>query len=123
VKPTIECTPRAAATSAASAIASASSTVLASGFSHSTCLPASSAAMAISACVSARGAHVDEVDVVAGDQALPVRLGGRQPSLPAARSTASASRPHSAVSAGDSGRSKNRPAEAQACEWAAPMKA
>ena len=38
--------------SATSVIATASSTVLASGFSQSTCLPASSAAMAISACVS-----------------------------------------------------------------------
>ena len=40
------------ARAAASAMASASATVLASGFSHSTCLPASSAATAISACVS-----------------------------------------------------------------------
>ena len=43
---------RAAARSAVATIARASSTVLASGFSHSTCLPASSAATAISAWVS-----------------------------------------------------------------------
>ena len=49
MKPTIERTPRSAARAAASAIASASATVFASGFSHSTCLPASSAAIAISA--------------------------------------------------------------------------
>ena len=48
----MERTPRDWARPAAAAMASASGTVLASGFSHSTCLPASSAATEISACES-----------------------------------------------------------------------
>jgi hypothetical protein len=52
LKPIIERTPRALARAAAAAIARASGTVVASGFSHSTCWPASRAAMAISACAS-----------------------------------------------------------------------
>ena len=48
----MERTPRAWARAAAAAMASASATELAIGFSHSTCLPASSAATEISACES-----------------------------------------------------------------------
>src|SRR6218665_85553 len=52
VNPTIAKTPLACARSAAAAICSASATELASGFSHSTCLPALRAAIAIWACES-----------------------------------------------------------------------
>ena len=45
-------TPRLLASLAAAAISADSSTEFASGFSHSTCLPAASAAIAISKCVS-----------------------------------------------------------------------
>ena len=86
--------------SAAAAIASASATVLASGFSHSTCLPASSAAIAISAWRVARGADVDEVDVVPGDHRAPVGLGRRPADLRAAAATPAASRPHDAAISG-----------------------
>ena len=60
--------PRPPGRPAAAAIASASATVLASGFSHSTCLPAASAAMRDLGVAVARRADVDQVDVVPGDQ-------------------------------------------------------
>ncbi len=116
-------TPRAAARSAAAAIASASARVLASGFSHSTCLPASSAAMATSAwnspgvqmstsCTSSRLTRARQSVSVAA-----------QPSRSAAARTAAAFRPHSAAMAGRSGRSNTCGTVRQAWEWAAPMNA
>jgi hypothetical protein len=116
-------TPAARARSAAATIARASATELARGFSHSTCLPASSAAMAISAWVSP--------GVQTSTSPTSSRLSScfqsvstdRQPSLRAAASTAAASRPHSTAMSGRSGRSKKRCAVRQAWEWAAPMKA
>ena len=66
VNPTIDRTPRARAASAAATIASASATVLASGFSHRTCLPASNAAIAISACACSAFATPTSVATTAG---------------------------------------------------------
>ena len=73
-------------------MASASATVLASGFSHSTCLPASSAAMAISACESP-GVHTSMSCTSSRlDQGAPVGLGGR-PAVAARRGRAPPPRP------------------------------
>jgi hypothetical protein len=116
-------TPFARALCAAATIARASSTVLASGFSHSTCLPASRAAIAISACVSPgvqMSTSATSARSITRRQSVSVL---RQPMRSAAAAVAVALRPHSAARSGRSGRSKNRPAVRQACEWAAPMKA
>ena len=123
VKPTIERTPRWAADAAAAAIASASSTVLASGFSHMTCLPASSAAIAISAWVlpgvqmsmTSMSSRVSRARQSVSTDAHPKRR--------ATSPAAAASRPQIAVRRGVSGRSKKAGAVRQAWEWAAPMKA
>ena len=105
-------------------MASASATVFANGFSHRTCLPASSAAMAISACVSP-GVQMSMTSM-SGRSTSSLPVGRREdchPRVAAARLAASASRPQSATMRGDSGRSKTRPAVRHAWEWAAPMKA
>jgi hypothetical protein len=115
-------TPRAAARSAAAAIASASATVFASGFSHSTCLPASSAAIAISAweepgeqmsTTSMSGSSMTRLQSVSACS---------QPNFSRAASTRERSRPTIVRITGAAGRSKNRGATRQPCEWAAPMK-
>ncbi len=105
-------------------MASASATVLASGFSHRTCLPASRAAIAISAWVwpgvqtstrsmssrSTSARHdVSVLDHPSCDAALRDLLGVDVPRAPS--------------SAAAAGRSKKRGAVRQAWEWAAPMKA
>ena len=85
--------------------------------------PPASAAIAISAWLSPgvqTSINCTSSRVSSLRQSVSVSL---QPSLLAAASTASAFRPHSTVIAGCSGRSKNRGALRQACEWAAPMKA
>ena len=115
--------PRVAASSAAAVISSASATVLASGFSHSTCLPACRAAVAISTCMSP-GVQMS-IRSMSGRstsrrQSVSAEL---QPYCWAAARTATPLRPATAVSSGLSGRSKNLGAVLQACEWAAPMKA
>ena len=116
-------TPRAAARSAAATMARASSTVLASGFSHSTCLPASSAAIAISACVSPGEQTSTSPTSSRVSSARQSVSTDRHPSFSAAAAALSLSRPHRTARSGCSGRSKNRPAVRQAWEWAAPMKA
>jgi hypothetical protein len=115
-------TPAAAAFAAAPAIASASATVLASGFSHSTCLPASSAATAISAC--------DEPGVTMSTRSTSSRsttarqsvAGSAQPNRSADAAVVPASRPATTAISIGRGRSKNRGAFRHACECAAPMK-
>ena len=113
------------ACSAAAAIASASATVLASGFSHSTCLPASSAAIAISAWVSP-GVQMSTRSMSSrSTSAAPVGL-GLGPAEPVAAAAAVALGVAAADdrhASGRSGRSKKRGAVRQAWEWAAPMKA
>ena len=116
-------TPLARAASAAATIAFASSTVLASGFSHSTCLPASSAAIAISACVSPGVQTSTSWTSSRPRSAFQSVSVCRQPMRWAAAAVVSALRPQSTAMSGCSGRSKNRPAVRHACEWAAPMKA
>ena len=95
----------AAARSAAAAIASASSTVFASGFSHSTCLPASSAAIAISAWESP-GVTMSTMSM--SSRAITSRQSvadSAQPHLSAAAATAAALRPTTTPSrAGRGGR-------------------
>ena len=105
------------------AISSASATVFASGFSQSTCLPASSAAMAISAWVSpacrcrrgrrrrARAARFQSVSV----DSHPSR--SRRPRRP--RRLPTAQRGH----LGAQRQVEESDAVRQATEWAAPMKA
>ena len=123
MNPTIDLIPLAFAASAAAVIASASSTVLASGFSHRTCLPASRAAIAISAWLSP-GVHTSISWMSSRPSSLRQSVSvSCQPSFVAAASTASALRPQSTFIAGSSGRSKKRGALRQACEWAAPMNA
>ena len=117
--------PAARARSAAATIARASSTVLASGFSHSTCLPASSAAMAISAWRVARRADVDQRRRRRGvEQLLPVGLDRPPAQLRRGRRRRPPRRGRRArpVRAAAAGR-RTRSAVRQACEWAAPMKA
>ncbi len=82
-EPTMASTPCSAARRAAAAIDWASATVFANGFSHSTCLPASRAATAISAWVS-RGADVDQVDVRYGRADL-AGVRSRSPASPPVR--------------------------------------
>ncbi len=114
--------PRPAARSAAAFIASASATVFASGFSQSTCLPASSAAIAISACVSP-GVTMSTTSMssraITSRQSVAVSA---QPHLRAFAATPAASRPTTTVISGSRGRSKNRGATRQPWECAAPMK-
>ena len=116
-------TPRAAASAATAAISLASATLLASGFSHSTCFPAFNAAMAISACVSP-GVQMSTRSTssrsTSARQSVSVLA---QPKRRAASVTRPRSLPASAVSSGTRGRSKKRGAVRQACEWAAPIKA
>jgi hypothetical protein len=116
-------TPCAAAFSAAATIARASSTVFASGFSHSTCLPASSAAIAISAWVSPGEQTSTSATSSRVSRARQSVSTDRHPSFSAAAPAFAASRPQSTVRSGWSGRSKNRPAVRHAWECAAPMKA
>ena len=116
-------TPAARARSAAATMARASATVLANGFSHRTCLPASSAAMAISACVSPGVQTSTSATSSRASSCFQSVSTDRQPSFWAAAATAVASRPQSTARSGRSGRSKNRLAVRQAWEWAAPMKA
>ncbi len=100
--------PRSAARAAASAIASASSTVFASGFSHSTCLPASSAAIAISACESP-GVTMSTMSM--SSRAITSRQSvadSAQPHFSAAAATASAFRPTTTAISTASGRSNMR---------------
>ena len=123
MKPTIERTPEARARSAAAAIASASATVLASGFSHSTCLPASRAAMAISAWVSPGVQTSTRSMSSRATSACQEVSVDSQPSRSAAAVTRAWSRPATAVIRSRSGRSKKRGALRQAWECAAPMKA
>jgi hypothetical protein len=123
LNPTALCTPRARARRAAATIALASSTLLASGFSHSTCLPASSAATAISACVSPGVQMSTSCTSSRVSRFFQSVSTERQPSFAAAARAAVSSRPQSTAISGSSGRSKNRPAVRQACECAAPMKA
>src|SRR3954453_3916660 len=116
-------TPWVAAFSAATTIARASSTVFASGFSHSTCLPASSAAIAISACVSP-GVHTSTRSTSSrAPSALQSVSTEAQPSRSAAAPAASALRPPRAAMSTWYGRSKKRPAVRHAWECAAPMNA
>ena len=109
--------------SAAAAICSASATVLASGFSHSTCLPASSAAIAISAC---RSPGVQMSTRSTSSRSITRRQSvstEAKPNRSAAAETASGLRPEITVSSGVSGRSKNRWALRQAWACTAPMNA
>jgi len=123
LKPVIARTPPAAARAAAAVMARASSTVLASGFSQRTCLPASRAAIEISAWL--------EPGVQTSTRSTSSRSISRfqsvsqagQPSRPAAAATAAASRPQMAAIRGVSGRSKTWPTVRQAWEWARPMNA
>ncbi len=104
-------------------MASASATELASGFSHSTCLPASNAAIAIWAWVSPgvqMSTRSTSSRVITSRQSVALEA---QPSLAAAAAARSASRPTTTAISGDRGRSKKRGAVRQACEWAAPMNA
>ena len=116
-------TPRAAARRAAAAIASASATVLASGFSHSTWRPASKAAMAISAWLSP-GVHTS-MSCTSSRRSRERQsvTASAQPWRAAAARTFAASRPHTAAMTGRSGRLKARGASRQARECAAPMNA
>jgi hypothetical protein len=90
-------TPRAAARSAAAAIARASSTVLASGFSQSTCLPASRAAIEISAWLDP-GVQTSTRSTSSRSTSRfqSVSMAG-QPSRAAAAATAARSRPQMAA--------------------------
>ena len=123
VNPTIDRMPCARASSAAAAMARASATVFASGFSQSTCLPARRAAMAISAWVSP------------GVQMSTRSTSGRATSARQSVSTccqsnrraispaAAPSRPPMATRSGTRGGSKKDRALRQPCEWATPMNA
>jgi hypothetical protein len=116
VNPTIDRTPVSFADSAASTIASASATELASGFSHSTCLPACSAAIAISACVSPGVQMSTRSTSSRAISSCQLVIASSQPSRAAAARTGSARRPTTTRIRGASGRSKNRGAVRQACE-------
>jgi hypothetical protein len=101
---------------------SASSTVFASGFSQSTCLPASSAATATSTWVLP-GEQMSTTSMssrsIAARQSVSARS---QPQRSADSCVRAWSRPTTDTMRGASGRSKNAGATRQACEWAAPMK-
>src|SRR3954464_15314414 len=116
-------TPWACASWAAAVICSASATVFASGFSQSTCLPARSAAIAISAWVSP-GVQTSTRSM--SSRAMTARQSvelSAQPSRVAAWAARSASRPTTTAISGRSGRSKKCGAVRHACEWALPMNA
>jgi len=116
-------TPRPAARRAAAAIASASATEFASGFSHRTCLPASKAAMAISACVSP-GVQMSTMSTSSRSITRVQSVStSSQPYLSAAAFARASLRPARTDIRSRTGRSKNRGAERHAWEWAAPMKA
>ena len=111
------------AASAAAAIRSASASVFASGFSHSTCLPACRAAIAIGACTlpgAAMSISWTSSRAMSARQSVSVAA---QPSRAAADSAAARSRPQMAASRGRSGRSNTRSTVRQAWEWARPMNA
>ena len=97
--------------------------MLASGFSHSTCLPAASAAIAMSAWLEPGVQMSTSRTSSRATSAFQSVSTDSQPSLRAAASAASRLRPHRTVIRTSSGRSKTRPAVRQAWEWAAPMKA
>nr|BFE75760.1 hypothetical protein GCM10020092_090610 [Actinoplanes digitatis] len=116
-------TPRSAACAAASAISRASATELASGFSQSTCLPAASAASAISRWVSP-GVQMSTRSM--SSRSITSRQSVEcpsQPNLAAAAATFSSSRPQTTDIRADSGRSNARLTVRHACECAAPMNA
>src|SRR5690554_258805 len=117
----MERTPAAWAVRAAATIVAASATVLASGFSHSTCLPASSAAMAISACESP-GVTMSMTSMsshsTTARQSVAV---SPQPQRAAALAVRSASRPASTAIVGVRGRGYAAGACRQPTECAAPM--
>ena len=104
-------------------MARASATVLASGFSQSTCLPASRAAMAISAWVSP---GVQTSTRSTSSRAMSARQSVstlRQSKRRATSEAASTFRPPIATRSGVSAGSKKLRALRQPCEWAAPMNA
>ena len=116
-------TPCFAASVAAAAMASASATELAKGFSHRTCLPASNAAIAISACVLP-GVQMSMTSMSSRvSRARQSVSTDSQPNRRATSPAAASLRPQIARMRGCSGRSKNAGAVRQAWEWAAPMKA
>ena len=95
--------------------------MFASGFSHSTCFPASSAAIAISSC-ECPGVTMSTMSM--SSRAMTSRQSvadSRQPHLSADAATASAFRPTITVISIAFGRSKTLGAVRQACECAAPM--
>jgi hypothetical protein len=108
---------------AAAVMARASSALLASGFSQRTCLPASRAAIEISAWL--------DPGVQTSTRSTSSRSTSRfqsvsqaaQPSRPAAAATCSRSRPQMAARRGVKGSSKKRPTLRQAWECARPMNA
>ena len=104
-------------------MASASATVLASGFSHSTCLPAASAAIAISAWVSPGVAMSTRSMSSRSIRSCHRVEEEAQPRRVAAAATPSASRPVMRRMSTSRGRSKNFPTERNAWEWARPMNA
>jgi hypothetical protein len=116
-------TPLAAALAAAAAMARASSTVLASGFSHSTCLPASRAAIEISAWLDPGVQTSTSSTSSRSTSRFQSVSQAAQPSRRAAATTAARSRPQMATMRGANGRSKKWPTVRQAWEWALPMKA
>jgi hypothetical protein len=114
-------TPVALTRSAAATIARASSTEFASGFSHSTCLPAASAAMAISAWLSP-GVQMSTTSM--SSRRTSSRQSVEYPSQPsrvAAALTFGSFRPQIAAIRARSGRSNTRFTVRHACECAAPM--
>lgn len=119
MKPSVTVRPAAAAAAAISSTCSARST---SDFSHSTCLPASRAAIAMSACVSPGVQTSTRSTSSRVSSAFQSVSTDRHPSLSAAAPAFAASRPHSTARSGATGRSKNRPAVRHAWECAAPMK-
>ncbi len=116
-------TPDACAATAAAAISRASATVLASGFSQSTCLPAASAASAISAWLSP-GVQMSTTSI-SSDSTRPRQsvVYPSQPSRSAASATLPVSRPQTNDIRTCAGRSYTRFTVRHACECAAPMNA
>lgn len=97
--------------------------MLARGFSHNTCLPASNAAIAISACESP---GVQMSTTATSSRAISLRQSvsvAAQPICSAAAAVPSADRPHNAAITGRAGRSKNADTLRQAWECTRPMKA
>ena len=123
MKPHIAYVPRPSAASAAAVISSASATELASGFSQSTCLPAASAARAMSRWVLPGVQMSTRSTSSRSTTARQSVADSAQPNCSAACAARPASRPTTTCITGRSGRSKKRWALRHACEWAAPMKA